>query len=464
MMLTREIDHEVLRQLSDTTSAASIEIVDLSGDVEIVTNRITDQSAILAQLTSLATDVSAQNRSVARSAAEAHEAAARARTDIQRSSGEVAGSLQAIRYLVDTVSVISAELNGLQDALAKVGRVAAGINAIARQTNLLALNATIEAARAGDAGKGFAVVAGEVKQLAKQTSGATTEIDATLQELGSKTAELVRRAAEGSARADAALSGTAAIGDAMSEAGRAIGELDGRVEAIADGSSQIDSQCVRLSGDLSSLSQGVSESVASIGAAQSRMQQLLSMSEAVMKYCVASGVENVDTSFVEEAMRLSDVIARSFEAGLESGEVTMEVLFDRNYQEIPGTDPKQYTTRYLPFIDKVIPPIQEPVLTFDPRVVFCAPIDVNGYLPSHNKKFSLPQRPGDPVWNAANSRTRRMFNDRVGLAAGMNQTKFLIQSYRRDMGGGQFAVMKDISAPIFVRGRHWGGLRIAYKL
>lgn len=464
MMLTREIDHEVLRQLSDTTSAASIEIVDLSGDVEIVTNRITDQSAILAQLTSLATDVSAQNRSVAQSAAEAHEAAARARTDIQRSSGEVAGSLQAIRYLVDTVSVISAELNGLQDALAKVGRVAAGINAIARQTNLLALNATIEAARAGDAGKGFAVVAGEVKQLAKQTSGATTEIDATLKELGSKTAELVRRAAEGSARADAALSGTAAIGDAMSEAGRAIGELDGRVEAIADGSSQIDSQCVRLSGDLSSLSQGVSESVASIGAAQSRMQQLLSMSEAVMKYCVASGVENVDTTFVEEAMRLSDVIARSFEAGLESGEVTMEVLFDRNYQEIPGTDPKQYTTRYLPFIDKVIPPIQEPVLTFDPRVVFCAPIDVNGYLPSHNKKFSQPQRPGDPVWNAANSRTRRMFNDRVGLAAGMNQTKFLIQSYRRDMGGGQFAVMKDISAPIFVRGRHWGGLRIAYKL
>lgn len=463
-MLTREIDHEVLRQLSETTGEASIEIVDLSGDVEIVTQRITDQSAILSQLTSLASDVSAQNRSVAEAAAEAHEAAARARTDIQRSSGEVSGSLQAIRYLVETVSVISAELNGLQDALARVGRVASGINAIARQTNLLALNATIEAARAGDAGKGFAVVAGEVKQLAKQTSGATTEIDATLQELGAKTSELVRRAAEGSARADAALSGTAAIGDAMSEAGRAIGELDGRVEAIAGGSAQIDSQCLRLSGDLRNLSQGVSESVASIGAAQSRMQQLLSMSEAVMKYCVASGVETPDTAFVEEAMRLASQVAAAFEAGLDSGEVTMETLFDRNYQLMPGTDPKQYTTRYLPFIDKVIPPIQEPALNFDQRVVFCAPIDVNGYLPSHNKKFSHPQRQGDPIWNAANSRTRRMFNDRVGLAAGMNQTKFLIQSYRRDMGGGQFAVMKDISSPIYARGKHWGGLRLAYKV
>jgi len=463
-MLTREIDHQVLRQLSETTSEASIEIVDLSGDVEIVTKRITDQSAILTQLTSLASDVSTQNRSVARAAAEAHEAAARARTDIQRSSGEVAGSLQAIRYLVETVSVISAELNGLQEALARVGRVAAGINAIARQTNLLALNATIEAARAGDAGKGFAVVAGEVKQLAKQTSGATTEIDATLQELGAKTSELVRRASEGSARADAALSGTAAIGEAMSEAGRAIGELDGRVEAIAGGSTQIDAQCNQLSGDLTSLSQGVSESVTSIGAAQSRMQQLLTMSEAVMKYCVASGVETPDTPYVEEVIRLSSLVATAFEAGLDSGEVSMETLFDRNYQLIPNTDPKQYTTRYLPFIDKVIPAIQEPALAFDPRVVFCAPIDVNGYIPSHNKKFSLPQRPDDPVWNAANSRTRRMFNDRVGLAAGMNQTKFLIQSYRRDMGGGQFAVMKDISSPIYVRGRHWGGLRLAYKV
>jgi methyl-accepting chemotaxis protein len=31
------------------------------------------------------------------------------------------------------------------------------------------------------------------------------------------------------------------------------------------------------------------------------------------------------------------------------------------------------------------------------------------------------------------------------------------------MGGGNFAIMKDLSAPIFVKGRHWGGLRLAYR-
>ena len=67
------------------------------------------------------------------------------------------------------------------------------------------------------------------------------------------------------------------------------------------------------------------------------------------------------------------------------------------------------------------------------------------------------------VWNAANARDKRFFDDRVGLAAGNSSSPYLIQSYRRDMGGGEFVTMKDISAPIYVNGRHWGGLRIGYK-
>lgn len=98
----------------------------------------------------------------------------------------------------------------------------------------------------------------------------------------------------------------------------------------------------------------------------------------------------------------------------------------------------------------------------DERIVFCAAVDRNGYLPTHNNNFSQPQG-RDPVWNAANCRNRRMFDDRVGLGAGRNEKPFLVQTYRRDMGGGQFALMKDASAPITVGGRHWGGVRIGYR-
>ena len=124
----------------------------------------------------------------------------------------------------------------------------------------------------------------------------------------------------------------------------------------------------------------------------------------------------------------------------------------------------QYETAYLSFLDRMLPPIQEDALKLSDRVVFCAAVDVNGYLPTHNNKFSKPQRPEDPEWNTANSRNRRIFNDRVRLAAGQSKNDFLLQAYRRDMGNGTFALMKDVSAPIFVNGRHWGGVRLAYSV
>jgi methyl-accepting chemotaxis protein len=96
-------------------------------------------------------------------------------------------------------------------------------------------------------------------------------------------------------------------------------------------------------------------------------------------------------------------------------------------------------------------------------VVFVAAVDKNGYLPTHNKVFSKPQG-SDPAWNAANCRNRRIFNDRVGLAAGQNTEPFLLQTYRRDMGGGKYVLMKDVSAPIYVQGRHWGGVRMGYRV
>ena len=92
-------------------------------------------------------------------------------------------------------------------------------------------------------------------------------------------------------------------------------------------------------------------------------------------------------------------------------------------------------------------------------MVFSAAVDHNGYLPVHNKKYSAPQG-DDPVWNNANSRNRRIFDDMTGLLAGRNTKTSLSQTYPRDLGGGRIELIKDISAPIFVRGRALG--RVAH--
>jgi len=93
--------------------------------------------------------------------------------------------------VLDAVTGIEAVVETLRNEVEDVAKVAQQIQAIAKQTNLLALNATIEAARAGAAGKGFAVVAGEVKQLAGQTSTATSQIGETLNNLTSQIQQLV---------------------------------------------------------------------------------------------------------------------------------------------------------------------------------------------------------------------------------------------------------------------------------
>jgi methyl-accepting chemotaxis protein len=170
----------------------------------------------------------------------------------------------------------------------------------------------------------------------------------------------------------------------------------------------------------------------------------------------------------EEALRAivilrAKMISSLFEAALKANELAEADLFDVDYQAIPGTNPPQYRNRALDFLDHALPAIQEPILSLDPGVVFAAAVDRNGYLPVHNRKYSEPQGK-DPVWNNANSRNRRIFDDMAGLMAGRNTQECLSQTYPRDLGGGRKELIKDISAPIFVNGKHWGGLRLGARI
>jgi methyl-accepting chemotaxis protein len=109
--------------------------------------------------------------------------------EVSKSSGQaatVAG--KASRSAASTAETV----NKLGRSAQEIGKVVDMIKGIAAQTNLLALNATIEAASAGEAGKGFAVVANEVKELAKQTAGATEEIRAQVEDMQGNTQQAVK--------------------------------------------------------------------------------------------------------------------------------------------------------------------------------------------------------------------------------------------------------------------------------
>ena len=176
--------------------------------------------------------------------------------------------------------------------------------------------------------------------------------------------------------------------------------------------------------------------------------------------------ETEDSHYVQTVMKhRADHRAALRGRPLARGELSEADLFDTNYQPMPGTDPQAVQdTLCGSLLDKVLPPIQEPVYESDDNIIACASCDVNGYIGTHTLKVSKPQRPNDPLWNKANCRNRLIFEDRVGRTAGQHTQPFLIQTYRRNMGGGKFVLTRDVSAPIYVNGRHWGGLRLVYQV
>lgn len=175
-------------------------------------------------------------------------------------------------------------------------------------------------------------------------------------------------------------------------------------------------------------------------------------------------IHDENTEFVTRAIDAGAALNKIFAKGIASGAISIDDMFDETYVEIPGSDPVQYRTKILGWAERALPEFQDAFLAKDKRMVFCAMIDRNGYLPVHNSIYSKPQRPGDVAWNTANCRNRRIFNDPAGLAAGRNTRSYLIQSYARDMGNGQTVMMREIDVPLRVQGRHWGGFRTAYKL
>jgi len=156
------------------------------------------------------------------------------------------------------------------------------------------------------------------------------------------------------------------------------------------------------------------------------------------------------------------------EQSLSSGQFFEEQLFDTDYQEIvegplSGSAIPKYRTAYDLYLDLTIKDFQDTFSASDSMVVFAVLVDVNGYLPTHNSKYSKPLT-GNADIDKVGNRTKRIFNDPVGLAAGQYDNEdgkgYLQQVYKRDTG----VTMWDVSSPVYVRGKHWGGFRIGFSM
>ncbi|HEV8311618.1 MAG TPA: methyl-accepting chemotaxis protein [Burkholderiaceae bacterium] len=388
-----------------------------------------------------------QAQAIAALATQLHEI-----TRSQEAIGEqTQGSLAAVAHARSAVESVGREVGGIVQTLHQVSDAAGQITQIALQTRLVAFNASVEAKRAGEAGRGFGVVADAVKDLSAKVESSSKAIMSTVNDLDQRVEALVRE-----------IQTRAGAGQEQGGFHKALAEVETSVAAIGEAAVASRRISDGLNGRMSEIESEMHATGRALDTAMKRSEAFLKVSEHMIEAVAACGIETDDTPYIRASQEAAQQVSTLLEDALRTGTISMADLFDEQYRSIPNTNPQQHTTRFVELADRLFPQVQERMLSLSDKVVYCIAVDRNGYVATHNKKYCHPQR-GDVAWDTANSRYRRIFNDRTGLAAGRNQRPFLLQTYRRDMGGGNFIVMKEVDSPITVNGRHWGGVRLAFK-
>jgi methyl-accepting chemotaxis protein len=430
------------------------------------TTSSSEQQNAAAESAAIACSEMAQGMShAAEHAEETARIALAAREHSSRGAVIVHDAASEIERIASSVEQSAQVVAALGERSAQISGIVKVIHDIADQTNLLALNAAIEAARAGEQGRGFAVVADEVRKLAERTTAATREISSVITAIQSETSHAISTIKAGSVQA--ANGAQLAI-----QAADALGQIKDGAQDTLDKVSVI----AQTMHEQTEKTKTIAEHVSNIMGLADRNAQCSrnTLVEANQLDYLAMNLQEVGAIFKlgaagDQALkvheRMPDVvqkaakqISQAISEAVDRGQISVDDLFDENYLPIPNTKPQKFHTKFDVFCDKLLPPIQEPVLDGNREAAYAIACDRRGYVPTHNNRYCQPLT-GDEKKDFVNNRTKRLFADPVGKRCGDHELPFLLQTYRRDTG----EIMHDISAPVYVKGRHWGGVRIGYR-
>ena len=448
----------LVETLSSSADQNAVSAAEVSWAADQLKQRLDQQVNEIGQMADYARQVT---ETVQHSARQAGEASERAR-GASHLSGE---GRQALGSAIDDIREVHQQseqnlslIRDLNDKSDRIQGVTSVIEGIAEQTNLLALNAAIEAARAGEQGRGFAVVADEVRSLASRTTEATSEVAGVLAGIRQATASILEGVESLSRSVERGLQSVESVSGNLEHIGNEADQLAGEVSAIADSDLENERNLAQVLQGVETLCDQMADSDRGVGELATQAARLMDIAEQANAAFAASSRESYHRFFYEQAARAADAIGKRFEQALAGGELTEAQLFDHQRTPIPDTSPTKYHSGFDAFTDRVLPDIQEPVVQSHDALVFAIATAPDGFVPTHNRAFSH-EPTGNPEQDLVRSRSKRLFNDRTGARCGSHTDTMLLQTYRRDTG----EIMHDLSVPIFVNDRHWGGLRLGYR-
>ncbi|WP_405045866.1 methyl-accepting chemotaxis protein [Pseudomonas canadensis] len=449
---------ELTRDLSYTTSHNALSAAGVAFSVKQLAARVQSQLGAAKQIVSSAEVMIGTEKITSQLSREALGAASQAHQRSTEGREVLAQSITRMHQLSQRANASRELIEALSLRSEEIQRVTLVIQSIASQTNLLALNAAIEAARAGEHGRGFAVVADEVRGLAGRTATATDEVGVMVADIQQRTAQVVEQIRQLSADLHTGVEQVEHAGEQLQSIASLAADVEGQVNEIAQGTDTNRTQ-------LDSLFHAVEQMRSDLAVSDQQTRQLADaavqmegQAETISERLAEVGLDDYHQRIYDLAREGASRIAEQFEADVQQNRISLDDLFDRSYTPIANTSPSKYHTRFDGYTDQVLPSIQEALLPRHEGLVFAIACTPQGYVPTHNKAFSHALT-GDAQVDAVQNRTKRKFEDRTGIRCGSHQQAVLLQTYTRDTG----ELMHDLSVPIMVKGRHWGGLRLGYK-
>ena len=445
---------ENLRHSANTNAISAAEVSYAADQLKLRLDRQVKETARLAGFAGELTGATQASTLQANEAAALAQQASSASQDGRQALVQVIERIRNVHRQSDENLLRIQQLNEKSN---RIQGVTSTIQGIAEQTNLLALNAAIEAARAGEQGRGFAVVADEVRQLARRTAEATADVAGTLGEIREDTAQIVTGIEALTVSIEQGVASVESVGTQLDGIREQSDQLQQQVSQIASIDRDNEHNLQQIFTVIETVRDDITESDVSVASLAQQATRLMEIAETTNAVFALNSETSYHRPFFQHASVGAAKVADVFAQALRDNKLNAAALFDRNRQPVADTNPPKYTSGYDRFTDQALPVIQEAIKGANAQIVYAITTAPDGYVPTHNREFAHAPT-GNAATDLARSRSKRLFNDRTGSRCGSHTQEMLLQTYRRDTG----EIMHDLSVPIYINGKHWGGFRIGY--